>query len=593
MLGTARLLLALAIVRQTLALSSHSPRDLEALPAFVVSLAEHGILNDTISDLLAQDSELEPTAHTYPLKRHLLRTPSGQAFLCTVPAASGETKKQAGARADHDALVRAQERERGVQHGLALLDPMRQGCLYHREGWFTYSFCYGNEIRQFHAYDMRVPGSNGPKEDPDADAYTLGMMPEPSFSPQPKYGSGRHTAELQVPTTLGGGDGLGWDEGGRYLAQVWDSGTICDKTGLPREVEVQYHCNTQTIDRIAHIRETSICRYVLLVHTPRLCGDPLFLEGHDKNQEPAATIECQPVVRRIQEHLPEQVAPTAAPPPPAEPQTAPVDLPLDPPAQHDARAHAVDADDAHDQDARAEDLHTALDELLDTEGTLTLVYDPDSGEIESIVSDLGEDVFVDSDLKKQLFADMVQAAIGGDEGGLDGAGQGDRRGEDEDETEEAPVQRDKTTEESLENLAKLMHDTLAEALRAHARPDDERRQAAPLGHAAPPAAAAPDPIASLLDVIRRATNPPSPDAERAQKAAPPMHPGLQKYLDNFSKEKRTVRVPPEAVLGSEAHERLRARYARRYEAEEGVQEGAAGGEQGEKEDERAPLRDEF
>ena len=127
---------------------------------------------------------------------------------------------------------------------------------------------------------MRVPGSNGPKEDPDADSYTLGMMPEPSFSPQPKYGSGRHTAELQVPTTLGGGDGLGWDEGGRYLSQVWDAGTICDKTGLPREVEVQvrplspssrplpctcrlltlrtqYHCNTQTIDRIAHIRETS------------------------------------------------------------------------------------------------------------------------------------------------------------------------------------------------------------------------------------------------------------------------------------------------------------------------------------------------
>ena len=67
MLGPARLLLALAVVRQTLALSSHSPRDLEALPAFVVSLAEHGILNDTVSGLLAQDQELEVRHLSAPL----------------------------------------------------------------------------------------------------------------------------------------------------------------------------------------------------------------------------------------------------------------------------------------------------------------------------------------------------------------------------------------------------------------------------------------------------------------------------------------------------------------------------------------------
>lgn len=193
----------------------------------------------------------------------------------------------------------------------------------------------------------------------------------------------------------------------------------------------------------------------MLVHTPRLCGDPLFLEGHDKNQEPAATIECQPVVRRLQEQLPEQSAPEPDPPAPAEPLAAPVDLPVDPLAQQDARAPAVDDDDALDPAAQADDLHTALDELLDTEGTLTLVYDPDSGEIESIVSDLGEDVFIDSDLKKQLFADMVQVAIGEGEGGRDGAGQDERRGEDE-HAEVAPPQREKTTEESLENLARLV-----------------------------------------------------------------------------------------------------------------------------------------
>jgi hypothetical protein len=45
--------------------------------------------------------------------------------------------------------------------------------------------------------------------------------------------------------------------------------------------------------------------------------------------------------------------------------------------------------------------------------------------------------------------------------------------------------------------------------------------------------------------------------------------GLQKYLDTFEKEKATVQVPKEAVIGgSEAHEKLRRGFERRYEEEE-------------------------
>lgn len=32
---------------------------------------------------------------------------------------------------------------------------------------------------------------------------------------------------------------MGLDESGRYLSQVWEGGTVCDKTGMPRSVEVQ------------------------------------------------------------------------------------------------------------------------------------------------------------------------------------------------------------------------------------------------------------------------------------------------------------------------------------------------------------------
>ncbi|BGP46559.1 Protein OS-9 [Rhodotorula kratochvilovae] len=559
MLGTSKLLLVLAVVHQTLALSSHSPRDLEALPAYAVVLNEHGVLNDTVGELLSED--LQAPTHAYPPKRHLLRTPSGQAFLCTVPAVTDDSRKKADAQAEQDALVRARERERGLEHGLALLEPMRQGCLYLRQGWFTYSFCYGSEIRQFHAHELRTPGSTGPTEDPNAEAYTLGMMPEPSAVAAPKYGSGRQSTALQVPTKLGGGDGVGWDEGGRYLSQVWDSGTICDKTGLPREVEVQFHCDTQTIDRIAHIRETSICHYVMLVYTPRLCGERLFLEGHNKNQEPAASIECQPVVKRLQEQLPdtaaigaEQLGTAAAPPPhalpplahplaaPRAPPPAPVPAPPATPADPAGASHATHADSG--------ELKDLLDEILDLEGSLTLVYDADSGEIESVVTEYGEDVYIDSELKKQLFGEVVQAAVG------------EAAAKDEKEVEE---KRQKTTEETLEDLAKLMHDTIADALRAHAHPGaaGEEPRAAPAG-----ALAAANPVEALLDVIRRTASSASDDGAAREAPEKPLHPGLHNYLQSFQKAKRTMQVPPEAVLGSEAHERLKQRFARRYEAEE-------------------------
>lgn len=87
-------------------------------------------------------------------------------------------------------------------------------------------------------------GSPGPSEDPHADSYTLGQAPEPVSPVPPKYGSGSGLLakkEQRIPATLGGGNemGFGWDDGGRYLSQIWEDGTICDKTGMPRTVEVQ------------------------------------------------------------------------------------------------------------------------------------------------------------------------------------------------------------------------------------------------------------------------------------------------------------------------------------------------------------------
>lgn len=121
----------------------------------------------------------------------------------------------------------------------------------------------------------------------------------------------------------------GFSEAKRYLVQSWGGGTICDMTGMPRRVEVQvghfislsqfvtnpdmgsqFHCNTQSTDRIALIRETAICEYLMVIHTPRLCSEPLFLaSGDSSSSEVVQEITCDPVASS------NYIAPEIAPPP--------------------------------------------------------------------------------------------------------------------------------------------------------------------------------------------------------------------------------------------------------------------------------------
>lgn len=68
----------------------------------------------------------------------MIRNPAGQAFLCSVPAAQDSAPREK--KQEVDPAVAKLERERGLERGLDLLEPLRKGCLFHRQGWFTYSF---------------------------------------------------------------------------------------------------------------------------------------------------------------------------------------------------------------------------------------------------------------------------------------------------------------------------------------------------------------------------------------------------------------------------------------------------------------------
>ncbi|GAB1517186.1 Protein OS-9 [Rhizoctonia solani] len=70
----------------------------------------------------------------------------------------------------------------------------------------------------------------------------------------------------------------------RYLVQRWGDGTQCDKTGRKRQIEIQ----------IMFVKEVSVCNYLIVIHTPRICSEPGFKSQRDSVK--AAPIRCRQVV---------------------------------------------------------------------------------------------------------------------------------------------------------------------------------------------------------------------------------------------------------------------------------------------------------
>ncbi|KAK0503162.1 hypothetical protein EDD18DRAFT_621385 [Armillaria luteobubalina] len=185
----------------------------------------------------------------------------------------------------------SQEEDVTPARSWSLLQPLSGSCLYHRQGWFTYSYCHNNEIRQFkelmhgHAH-ATTPGGYKPEEDPKWESYTLGKAPPASTDVALREGS--------VELARGAGS--------RYLVQRWGDGTSCDKTGKSREVEVQFHCSMTMSDTILFVKESKTCSYVLVINTPRLCGEPGFKSRRDVTEQ--GIIRCREIVREMPKPLP-------------------------------------------------------------------------------------------------------------------------------------------------------------------------------------------------------------------------------------------------------------------------------------------------
>ncbi|XP_046322722.1 protein OS-9 isoform X2 [Marmota monax] len=133
-----------------------------------------------------------------------------------------------------------------------LLSPMRDApCLLKTKDWWTYEFCYGRHIQQYHMEDSEIKG----------DILYLGYY-------QSAFDWDDETAKASKQHRLK-----------RYHSQTYGNGSKCDLNGRPREAEVRFLCDEGASisgDYIDRVDEPLSCSYVLTIRTPRLCPHPLL-----------------------------------------------------------------------------------------------------------------------------------------------------------------------------------------------------------------------------------------------------------------------------------------------------------------------------
>ncbi|XP_051781337.1 protein OS-9 isoform X2 [Erpetoichthys calabaricus] len=181
-----------------------------------------------------------------------------QLYECKLPAQAKKFQQDSSTEEDSDGYTGLEISE--------LLKPMDGApCLFKTKDWWTYEFCYGQFIRQYHMQDSEIKG----------DIIYLGY-----------YGSefdwNNETAKASKQHRLK-----------RYHSQTYVNGSKCDLNGKPRETEVRFLCEEGSGDYIARVDEPQSCSYVLTIHTTRTCHHPFLRPPSSIKPQ---HITCQPAL---------------------------------------------------------------------------------------------------------------------------------------------------------------------------------------------------------------------------------------------------------------------------------------------------------
>ncbi|KAK9371877.1 glucosidase II beta subunit-like protein-domain-containing protein [Lipomyces chichibuensis] len=261
--------------------------DILALPQFQISMSNDVISEDDAARLLSGQAALVASSNDKDVEHYETLRLHGEKFLCSLPV----LEPQAVLNASEKELSKSEEEKeltRAQASGWDLLEPLNGTCLYYMAGWWTYSFCHKVEVKQFHQLaPQKGVTLYPPKEDP-SESYVLGRVARQKISEESgeEEGDSAQSSLGEEKTVQSAGEM-------RYLVQKIGGGSICDLTGRERKIEIQFHCNQHSQDKIAWIKEVTTCRYLMVIHTPRLCQDVAFLPP---KEDRANEINCQRIM---------------------------------------------------------------------------------------------------------------------------------------------------------------------------------------------------------------------------------------------------------------------------------------------------------
>jgi len=162
----------------------------------------------------------------------------------------------------------------------SLLAPLKTvPCLYRITAWWTYEFCFGSHIRQFHQEESKVVSQ-----------FYLGkklVTPTPTPTPTPTHTSTKDELNNENEEQVNSLQSLVSDKHRssssqeqlpKYYSELYIDGDVCDITGEKRKTEVQYYCTGGDKSLISAINEPASCSYTLIVQTPLLCAHPFYLD---------------------------------------------------------------------------------------------------------------------------------------------------------------------------------------------------------------------------------------------------------------------------------------------------------------------------
>eukprot|EP00158_Paraphelidium_tribonemae_P005180 Partr_v1_DN27211_c0_g1_i2_m38479 putative endoplasmic reticulum lectin len=225
-------------------------QDFWASPKYHLHLITEPQLESRVDELMATVDNSQPS------RRHLrITAPSKTKYFCVLPAASSASSPPPPGISS----ISVQNGTSGGQlmsessMALAKIEGWARQCITMTFGWWSYDFCHLNQVKQYHQH--------------------LGDSAKSSTEPEVEFLLGVFDDEAISRARISG------NENSKMLVIKLQGGTLCDLSGRKREVEVHYQCpqTYREISRIALVKETSTCSYLMVVYLSELCSLPGFM----------------------------------------------------------------------------------------------------------------------------------------------------------------------------------------------------------------------------------------------------------------------------------------------------------------------------